>query len=343
MPHKTAVLGAGVIGLAAGIRLLEEIQDIEVTIYADLTGNETTSRGSGGLWQPYSLGDTPGHLVLRWGGDTLKHLLSIFNSAAGATAGTQLISGYQLWQEYEADPIWKDVPPSFRHLTPRELATFPDSTWKHGWKWTTVITDMQMYMHYLMQRFIQAGGELRHQTIGKLAELADYDILVNCGGLRAGKLFGDDKVIPVRGQVLRVEAPWVKHFYYGTSQYYILPNVDTVVLGGTTQKNNWDTDVSQEDSARIMENVCKIVPSLKGAKVVREWVGLRPYREPVRLELQHHEAQLPDGSTKRLPVVHNYGHGGSGVTLHWGCAADAVQLVRKHLSGTQHTASSAKL
>jgi len=46
--------------------------------------------------------------------------------------------------------------------------------------------------------------------------------------------------------VLRVEAPWVKHFYYGTSQYYILPNLDTVVLGGTTQKNNWDTNVSQE-------------------------------------------------------------------------------------------------
>ncbi len=44
-----------------------------------------------------------------------------------------------------------------------------------------------------------------------------------------------------------------------------------------------------QDSARIMENVCKIVPSLRDAKVVQEWVGLRPYREPVRLELQHHE------------------------------------------------------
>ena len=64
-------------------------------------------------------------------------------------------SAAQWLQEYEADPIWKDLPPSFRHLTPRELATFPGSTWKHGWKWTTVITDMQMYMHYLMQRFVQ--------------------------------------------------------------------------------------------------------------------------------------------------------------------------------------------
>jgi hypothetical protein len=210
-------------------------------------------------------------------------------------------SAAQWLQEYEADPIWKDLPPSFRHLTPRELATFPGSTWKHGWKWTTVITDMQMYMHYLMQRFVQvqqfyfqpcvvvpvitkyrcsvaytymtclphlrnacllakvlrilciltlgsshpssflamcvgrteqmalvalllhfqwhfllqAGGEMRHQTIGKLTELADYNILVNCGGLRAGKLFGDDKVIPVRCFVSCISGLYVKSAMLG--------------------------------------------------------------------------------------------------------------------------------
>ena len=32
-----------------------------------------------------------------------------------------------------------------------------------------------------------------------------------------------------------------------------------------------------------------------------------------------------------LKVVHNYGHGGSGVTLHWGCAGDVVALARKLL------------
>lgn len=56
MPSEVAVLGAGVIGLAVGVRLLEELKDVDVTVYADVTGNETTSRGSGGLWMPYSLG-----------------------------------------------------------------------------------------------------------------------------------------------------------------------------------------------------------------------------------------------------------------------------------------------
>jgi D-amino-acid oxidase len=39
----------------------------------------------------------------------------------------------------------------------------------------------------------------------------------------------------------------------------------------------------------------------------------------VRLET----GQLADGR----PVVHDYGHGGAGVTLSYGCAADVVRLV----------------
>jgi D-amino-acid oxidase len=47
-------------------------------------------------------------------------------------------------------------------------------------------------------------------------------------------------------------------------------------------------------------------------------VGLRPVRPAVRLD----SGQLPGGQT----IVHNYGHGGAGVSLSWGCAADAAEL-----------------
>lgn len=58
-------------------------------------------------------------------------------------------------QHQEPDPIWRDVVPSFRYLTERELASFSDPTWVHGWKWTTVIVDMPMYMKVLLQSFLQ--------------------------------------------------------------------------------------------------------------------------------------------------------------------------------------------
>ena len=50
------------------------------------------------------------------------------------------------------------------------------------------------------------------------------------------------------------------------------------------------------------------------AEGLRHRVGLRPARSSVRLER--------DGR-----VVHCYGHGGAGVTLAWGCAAEVAGLV----------------
>lgn len=58
------------------------------------------------------------------------------------------------------------------------------------------------------------------------------------------------------------------------------------------------------------------------ATIVRQWVGLRPYRA-VGVKL--------DGiiTTKRnhQVIVHNYGHGGGGHTMHWGCAREVLRLV----------------
>lgn len=134
-----------------------------------------------------------------------------------------------------------------------------------------------------------------------------------------------------------------------------------IVLGGTGQVRNYNTDVSLTDAAKIADRAIQVVPSLKHAELLDHWVGLRPGRVRLRLELEtlsHSELQqaaeiaieaagsnLPMtgenagvGHTgcvsRRLPdlkVVHNYGHGGSGLTLAWGTAGDAVQLALQAL------------
>jgi D-amino-acid oxidase len=55
--------------------------------------------------------------------------------------------------------------------------------------------------------------------------------------------------------------------------------------------------------------------------VLEHKVGLRPGRPEIRLERE-------DGP---IPRIHNYGHGGSGITLSWGCAEETLRLVQEAL------------
>src|SRR5438045_9403989 len=65
-------------------------------------------------------------------------------------------------------------------------------------------------------------------------------------------------------------------------------------------------------------------------RVIREVVGLRPYRaEGFVVDAERVGNKL---------IVHNYGHGGAGMTLSWGTASLAVDLLRDDL-GTRTSAS----
>lgn len=259
-------------------------------------------------------------------------MLGLLQSPASAAAGMQLVDAYQLWDKPVELPSWKDIVPLFQTLNAKELKLFPGVSCTHGWKYTTIVCDSQLYIRYLHNQFEEAGGRIQRRKVQNLSELAEFDLVVNCAGLASKQLFPDDKLTAVRGQVMRVRAPWVKHYINFNGQNYIIPNFDTVVLGGTTQRGNFDTTVSEEDTHHILEGCCKLVPSLRHAEVVSDWAGLRPARDRVRISLEKHKVINPWGTSKMLPVVHNYGHGGAGITLHWGCAEDAVALAKAYLA-----------
>ncbi|GAU96376.1 hypothetical protein RvY_07831-2 [Ramazzottius varieornatus] len=118
-------------------------------------------------------------------------------------------------------------------------------------------------MKYLRDQFEKAGGIIKSQTLERLTDLKnDYTIVANCAGLGSMKLVGDQSMAPIRGQLVRVRAPWVKEFLMGENTTYIFPNSETLVLGGTRQEGDWNTEVDPEDSLGILQRCNRMLPAL---------------------------------------------------------------------------------
>ena len=143
-------------------------------------------------------------------------------------------------------------------------------------------------------------------------------LVVDCAGIGARELAPDPTLTPVRGQVVIAENPGITDWFVeeGEPPVYFFPQGDTVVLGGTSQSGDANTEPDPAVAEMIVARCAEVDPRLTGARVLGHRVGLRPARPLVRLE--------PEtlGDTR---VIHNYGHGGAGVTLSWGCAAQVLQ------------------
>jgi D-amino-acid oxidase len=70
----------------------------------------------------------------------------------------------------------------------------------------------------------------------------------------------------------------------------------------------------------LLERCAELEPKVASGKVVDVKVGLRPSRPTVRNEVEI--------GTAKIPIVHNYGHGASGVKTSWGCAWSVVSHCR---------------
>ncbi|KAJ7374087.1 hypothetical protein OS493_009418 [Desmophyllum pertusum] len=339
-----AVVGAGVIGLSSAITILEKDPTLKVTLIADAFSPSTTSDGAAGLILPFVMGNTPIHLQRKWFSDTLKELEKLSQREdAGQYLALYHVTVIIVGDVIE-EPFWKDLVDGYQLLSQKELAKFPQPS-TFGYSFRTLFFNGRHYNPWLLERFQRLGGSIVKKTIDSLEELAGlYDVVVNCPGMRARELVNDVSMDPVRGQVLRVYAPWIKHGYMRNVKHlakkerycYILPQANgEVILGGTAYHNNSDTKVSADDTRHILEVTRQLMPSLARAPVLEAWVGLRPGRPSVRLEKQVMKFKDKLGKETSLKVVHNYGHGGSGLTVHWGCATDTADLVFQFLAQGQ--------
>jgi len=307
------VVGAGVIGLSAALRLQEA--GIAVRIVARELPPNTTSGVAAAIWYPYRA--YPEAEVLRWGESSYTDFERM---AATPATGVRMAATKELFRDAVPDPWWRAAVADLRRCRPAEL---PDG-YHDGFVFTTPVVEMPVYLAGLWRRFESAGGVIEQRTVESLADAAGAArAVVNCAGLGARELAGDTTVTPIRGQVVQVENPGLDQVVLdesGEDVTYIVPRSHDCVLGGTAEVGETGLEPDPGTATAILSRCTALEPRLDGARVLGHRVGLRPGRPAVRLDRE----DLADGT----PCVHCYGHGGAGVTLSWGCAADVVELVR---------------
>ena len=313
MEREILVLGAGVSGLSTGILLLQK--GYKVTIWEKDIPPYTTSNKAAAVWYPFICG--PLDKATEWGRVTLDFFRSEILPVS--VSGCRKTSVVEIFTGKKEDPWWSEGVDTYKRISKDKL---PEG-YKDGYEVEGVVMDTDVYMRYLVKTFISSGGQIWMKEVKDIREaLYDNPLVVNCTGLGSRTLFHDKKVYPTRGQIVKIKPNGFDYSLFEeegpNSLAYIIPRLNDIVLGGTAQKNNWSLEVSEQDTKEILQKCAAILPQFKKVEITDIGVGLRPTRDEVRLEVEKH------GSSA---VIHNYGHGGAGFTLSWGCAQNAVALV----------------
>lgn len=310
------VIGAGVCGLTTAVRLAEA--GLSVRVWARRPPSQTTSYAAGAIWGCYLAAHDR---AMAWSRETLAVFEELANEKG---SGVRLVAGVEAARTDVALPEWATQVSGCRPCEPAELPR----GFRSGWRYTVPVIDMPTYLGYLTERLSAAGVTVEPVEVRSLSEVGEQAaVVVNCAGLGARHLVPDPEVIPVRGEVLVVDNPGIEGFFAeyadGVSAQvseltYLLPQGDHVVLGGTAEAGRFDPDPDPEVAAAILSRCAAVEPLLRSARVREHRVGLRPARSRIRLE------HVPVG---RRHLLHNYGHGGAGVSLSWGCAHEILAII----------------
>jgi len=141
-------------------------------------------------------------------------------------------------------------PPDNRLLGPQEHP-FPV---EHMTRYDTMYVETGRYLRQLIRDVEIAGGAIRIRDFATRAEIAALPerLVFNCTGLGARTLFGDQELIPVRGQLaILLPQPEVRYAFTGEAGY-MFPRADGILLGGTFERDVWDATPQADDIARII-------------------------------------------------------------------------------------------
>lgn len=339
------VVGSGIIGLGAAIYFRQQGFPVHV-----VSANDTylpTSPVAGAFWLPYACSmSIEEEIALAQ--PTYSYLQQC---ASDPISGVQPRCGFEYFdstvdkQHYERTPWWASLDGiSFERRSENEIASLHRSNTilgpiVAGWEFRVPVVNTPLLLQWLENQARSFGVTFENRNVESLdQQLSQCSILINCTGGWATRLTHEEKMVGTQGVAVAVAGePFGSDLIFleqGRSSSlptYIIPQTVRTVLGGSleplTQPGEvWNVaDRSKwQPAGSMVENIldrCRSLVTPSGdIDVIRASAALRPVRfqSPPRIEKEIRNGKV---------VLHNYGHGGSGVTTFWGSAMLAHELL----------------
>ena len=313
-PADIVVLGAGIVGLTSALRLAEAGHRVRVWSVDDPA--TTTSAHSGGVWTPTYQAPLAGSLA--WAARSLEEYLAL---AARPGTGVRLVDAVTVGGVPDLDSL----PPQLRllpELSPEPPTGLP-AGFDRGLRHRSPVVDLPRHLRWLVDRLTALGGQIETRRAASLDEpLGEAAVVVLAAGLGSAQLAADPTVRPLFSQYVVTDNPGVTELVIEISDAHrwtsIIPQADRVHLGGVRVPGRTDPAPDREEAREILHRCREAEPRLRDARIQRIDTGILPSRPTTRVEAERRDGGL---------VVHNYGHGGSGLSLCWGTAHEVVRLV----------------
>ena len=308
---QIVVIGSGVIGMTTALCLAKA--GYCITIISKDAAAQTTSAAAAALWYPYKA--EPQEKVLVWA----QRSLDMFKELADIPEAGIAWHEFSELSSPETDlPWWHKNIDSFNY--DEEPIELPAGK-RRVCRFNAPIIDTSLYLQYLEKLLKTLGVQFLNKELSSIDDaFAISSTVINCSGIGAIELVNDQDLHPARGQIVRIKRQPNHIALVDLSQEpklaHIIPRINDTVIGGTYEEGVFNLEPDKNETKAIIERCRSIFPALAGISendIISIACGLRPVRSSVRVEAENFGKNW---------LFHNYGHGGSGYTLSWGCAEE---------------------
>jgi glycine/D-amino acid oxidase-like deaminating enzyme len=263
-PGSVAVIGSGIMGLTSA-RLLQDA-GWDVTIYTRDVYRHTTSNVAAGEWGPFSAHDPTQSSdafksQLEWAARISHHA---YTNLTGPKYGIRWLEFYELstvpFGPLDPEDAIADLSSFNGELGPGEHP-FPTNYVRHA---VTMQLDPGVLLRRLVEDYQIAGGKFVVRNFANVSEILSLaePVIFNCTGLGAAKLFGDDNLVPAKGQLVFMPPdPAVDYMTFGGVDgqtfvnggfLHMFPRSDVILMGGIFKEGDYTTHVEDDETERIV-------------------------------------------------------------------------------------------